>query len=112
MIRREKIQMIKKIGLLITTMFMIVFLSACKSNDNEYDEIIDQVFKEIQKFNNDDEYLYTHGGREESNIYIYEVEGKNDEGLIIRVYYPYKEKRTGNKGYDEDWYVFESITKK
>lgn len=51
--------MVKKIGLMITMIFMIVFLSACKSNDNEYDEIIDQVFEEVQKFNDDENYLYS-----------------------------------------------------
>lgn len=104
--------MIKKIGLMITTIFMIVFLSACKSNNNEYDEIIDQVFEEVQKFNGDENYLYIHGGREESNTYVYVLEGHEDEGLIIRVYYPYEEKRTGKKSYGEDWYVYESDTKK
>lgn len=44
---------------MITMIFMIVFLSACKSNDNEYDEIIDQVFEEVQKFNDDENYLYS-----------------------------------------------------
>lgn len=96
---------------MITTIFMIVFLSACKSNDNEYDEIIDQVFEEVQKFNDDDNYLYIHGGREESSIYIYELEGHEDEGLIIRVFYPYEEKKTGKKGQDEDWYIYDSSTK-
>lgn len=56
--------------------------------------------------------MYIHGSREESNIYVYELEGHEDEGLIIRVYYPYEEKKTGKKGYDEDWYVYESTTKK
>lgn len=102
--------MIKKIGVIITIMLMIVSLSACKSNVNDYDEIIDLVFEEVQKFNDDEEYLYIHGGREESNIYIYELEGHEDEGLIIRVYYPYEEKRTGNKGYDEDWLFYEKLT--
>lgn len=99
--------MVKKINVMIIMILTIVFLSSCKSNDNEYDEIIDQVFEEVQKFNDDEDYLYIHGGREESNIYIYEAEGMDDEGLIIRVYYPYEEKRTGKKRYDEDWYVKE-----
>lgn len=104
--------MVKKIVLMVTTMIMIVFFSACKSNDNEYDEIIDQVFEEVQKFNDDEDYLYIHGGREESNIYIYELEGHEDEGLIIRVYYPYEEKRTGEKRYDENWYGYEKTSQK
>lgn len=54
--------------------------------------------------------IYIHGGREESNIYVYVFEGHEDEGLIIRVYYPYKEKRTGNKGYDEAWYIYEKTS--
>lgn len=98
--------MVKKIGLMVTTMIMIVFLSACKSNDNEYDEIIDQVFEEVQKFNDDEDYLYIHGGREDSNTYVYVLEGHEDEGLIIRVNYSYEEKKSGNKSYNENWYVY------
>lgn len=104
--------MIKKIGVIITIMLMIVSLSACKSDENDYDEIIDQVFEEVQKFNDDEEYLYIHGGREESNVYIYELEGHEEEGLIIRVYYPYEEKKIGEKSYDENWYIYENTTKK
>lgn len=103
--------MIKKTGMLLTMIFMIVFLSACKSDDNDYDEIIDQVFEEVQKFNDDEDYLYIHGGREESNTYFYVLEGHEEEGLIIRVYYPYEEKKTGKIGYDEKYYAYEKYQK-
>lgn len=109
--------MFKKLLLLITSLLLVIFLSACKSDSNgydsnDYDEVIDQIFEEVQKFNDDDDYLYIHGGRDESNTYVYLPEGYEDEGLLIRVYYPYEEKKTGKKGYDESWYVFESATKR
>lgn len=103
--------MFKKLLLLITSVLLVIFLSACKSDSNDYDEVIDQVFEEIQKFNDDDDYLYIHGDRDESNTYVYLPEGYEDEGLVIRVYYPYEEKKTGRKGYDESWYVYENATK-
>lgn len=102
--------MLKKLLLLITSVSLIIFLSACKSDSNDYDEVINQVFEEVQKFNDDDDYLYIHGGRDESNTYIYLPEGYDDEGLVIRVYYPYEEKKTGKKGYDENWYIYERTT--
>lgn len=102
--------MLKKIGVMVCMVLTMILLSACKSNDNEYDEIIDQVFGEVQKFNDDEDYLYIHGGREVSNTHVYVLEGYEDEGLIIQVYYPYKEKKSGEEDYDEDWYVYENST--
>lgn len=96
----------------MSSVLLVIFLSACKSDSNDYDEVIDQVFEEVQKFNDDDDYLYIHGSRDESNTYVYLPEGYEDEGLVIRVYYPYEEKKNGKKGYDESWYVYENATKK
>ena len=97
---------------LIFLVIVGVFFVAWSDKSNEYDEVIDQIFEEVQKFNDSEDTSYIRGGRKESNTYVYLPEGYENEALVIRVYYPYESKRTGEKDYDDDWYVYEIATGK
>ena len=104
--------MLRRIYSFIVMVLLVVTLSACKSRNNEYDEVIDQIFEKLQGSNDKEGSSYIKGGREESNTYVYLPEGYENEALIIRVYYPEESKRTGEKDYDDDWYVYEIATGK
>ncbi|MCD4978448.1 hypothetical protein [Enterococcus faecalis] len=100
----------KKIGMALLLGMVLFFGVACKKNVGDYEDVINLVYEDSQKYNKDSE--YKHGGREESNTYVYTLKGYEDEGLIIRIYYPSTEKKTDEKNYFDDWYIYEKATEK
>ena len=58
--------MLRRIYSFIVMVLLVVTLSACKSRNNEYDEVIDQIFEKLQGSNDKEGSSYIKGGREES----------------------------------------------